>query len=134
MTVLCGQYSLHAVVLSVYSCSFIAIRGAFNIISGAFNIICGTYNIICGAFYIICGALNIICGAFYVICGAFNIICGAFNIICGAFNIICGAFLFFVFFEKSFNYDTKFVYFPTKTFSCCFLCCFWLKNVVSPSN
>ena len=40
---------------------------------------------------------------------------------------------FHVFFEKSFNY-TKFVYFLTKTFSCCYLCCFWLKNVVSTSD
>ena len=30
---------------------------------------------------------------------------------------------FHVFFEKSFNHDTKFVYFLTKTFSCCYLCC-----------
>ena len=41
---------------------------------------------------------------------------------------------FHVFFEKSSNYDTKFVYFLTKAFSCCYLCCFWLKNVVSNSN
>ena len=41
---------------------------------------------------------------------------------------------FRVFFEKSFNYETKYVYFLTKTFSCCYLCCFWLKNVVSTSN
>ena len=41
---------------------------------------------------------------------------------------------FYVIFEKSFNYDTKFVYFLNKTFSCCYLCCFWLKNVVSTSN
>ena len=41
---------------------------------------------------------------------------------------------FHVIFEKSFNYDTKFVYFLAKTFSCCYLCCFWLKNVVSISN
>ena len=41
---------------------------------------------------------------------------------------------FHVFFEKSFSYDTKFVYFLTKTFSCCYLCRFWLKNVVSTSN
>ena len=41
---------------------------------------------------------------------------------------------FHVIFEKSFNYDTKFVYFLAKTFSCCYLCCFWLKNVVSTSN
>ena len=41
---------------------------------------------------------------------------------------------FHVIFEKSFNYDTKFVYFLTKTISCCYLCCFWLKNVVSTSN
>ena len=41
---------------------------------------------------------------------------------------------FHVFFEKPFSYDTKFVYFLTKTFSCCYLCCFWLKNVVSTSN
>ena len=39
-----------------------------------------------------------------------------------------------VIFEKSFNYDTKFVYFLAKTFSSCYLCCFWLKNVVSTSN
>ena len=38
------------------------------------------------------------------------------------------------FFEKSFNYDTKFVYFLTKTFSYYYLCCFCLKNVVSTSN
>ena len=41
---------------------------------------------------------------------------------------------FLVFFEKSSNYDTKFVYFLTKTFSCCYLCCFGLKNVVSTFN
>ena len=41
---------------------------------------------------------------------------------------------FHVIFEKSFNYDTKFVYFLAKTFSCCYLCCFWLKNVVPTSN
>ena len=41
---------------------------------------------------------------------------------------------FHVIFEKSFNYDTMFVYFLAKTFSCCYLCCFWLKNVVSTSN
>ena len=38
------------------------------------------------------------------------------------------------FFEKSSHYDSKFVYFLTKTFSWCYLCCFWLKNVVSTSN
>ena len=41
---------------------------------------------------------------------------------------------FHVIFEKSFNYDTKFVYFLAKTFSCCYLHCVWLKNVVSTSN
>ena len=41
---------------------------------------------------------------------------------------------FHVIFDKSFNYETKLVYFLTKTFSCCYLCCFWLKNVVSTSN
>ena len=30
--------------------------------------------------------------------------------------------------------DTKFVYFLTKTFSCCYVCCFRLKNVVSTSS
>ena len=36
--------------------------------------------------------------------------------------------------KNSSNHDTKFVYFLTKTFSCCYLCCFCLKNVVSTSN
>ena len=40
---------------------------------------------------------------------------------------------FHLIFKKSFNYDTKFVYFLAKTFSCCYLYCFWLKNVVSTS-
>ena len=38
---------------------------------------------------------------------------------------------FHVFFEKSSNYDTKFVYFLTKTFSCCYLSSIWLKKKVA---